>query len=217
MDKLSFPLNELARLRLLPILTVDDPAQTDAIADAFIAGGLPCVELTLRTPSALESVRKFAARGDLLVGAGTIRTRAQAEAAVKAGAKFLVSPACTPDVLAWCRDNKVPITPGCVTPSEIELALSYGCEAVKFFPASNFGGATTLKAYAGPLPDVKFIPTGGISQKTLPEYLALKNVLACGGGWFATPDDLKNNRFAEIEQRVREATAIVAANTNAKK
>ncbi|MDR2862611.1 MAG: bifunctional 4-hydroxy-2-oxoglutarate aldolase/2-dehydro-3-deoxy-phosphogluconate aldolase [Puniceicoccales bacterium] len=206
----SSPLTELARRRLLPILTVEDPEHTGPIADALIAGGLPCVELTLRTPGALESVKRLAARGGLLVGAGTIRTVDQAKAAVDAGAKFLVSPACYPGVLDWCRQNSVPITPGCVTPTEIELARSYGCEAVKFFPASNFGGAATLKAYAAPLPDVKFIPTGGISQKTLPEYLALKNVLACGGGWFATVDDLKNGRFAEIEQRVREAVALVS-------
>ncbi|MDR2512352.1 MAG: bifunctional 4-hydroxy-2-oxoglutarate aldolase/2-dehydro-3-deoxy-phosphogluconate aldolase [Puniceicoccales bacterium] len=204
---LPFPLNELARLRLLPILTVDDPAHAVPLATALRAGGLPCVELTLRTPRALESVEALAACGDLLVGAGTIRTVEHAKAAVAAGARFLVTPACVPQVLAWCQENNVPITPGCVTPSEIELALSYGCKVVKFFPASNFGGAATLKAYAGPLPEVRFIPTGGISQKTLPEYLALKNVLACGGGWFASPDDLLNERYAEVEQRVREAVA----------
>ena len=208
---LSFPLHEISRFRLLPILTVDDPAHATPLATALIAGGLPCVELTLRTPRALESVKVLAARGDLLVGAGTIRTVEQAKAAVAAGARFLVTPACVPGVLAWCRDNDVPVTPGCVTPSEIESALSYGCQAVKFFPASNFGGAATLKAYAGPLPDVRFIPTGGISRETLPEYLALKNVLACGGGWFASTADLHNGRFAEIEERVREAVACVQA------
>jgi 2-dehydro-3-deoxyphosphogluconate aldolase/(4S)-4-hydroxy-2-oxoglutarate aldolase len=202
------PLDELAKLRLLPILTVENPAHIAPLAQALIAGGLPCAEVTLRTTAALEALKALAARGDILAGAGTIRTVAQAKAAVLAGARFLVSPACVPDVLAWCRDNAVPITPGCVTPSEVELALSYGVKAVKFFPASNFGGAATLKAYAGPLPDVKFIPTGGISLKTLPEYLALKNVLAVGGGWFASKDDLAAGRFPEIEQRVRDAVII---------
>ncbi|MDR1498099.1 MAG: bifunctional 4-hydroxy-2-oxoglutarate aldolase/2-dehydro-3-deoxy-phosphogluconate aldolase [Puniceicoccales bacterium] len=209
-NNLSSPLAELARLRLLPILTLNDPALAGPLAQALLNGGLPCVELTLRTPRALESVKVLASRGDLLVGAGTIRTVENARAAVEAGAKFLVSPACVPDVLAWCRDNGVPLTPGCVTPSEIELAIAHGCEVVKFFPASNFGGPSTLKAYAAPLPNVRFIPTGGISQKTLPEYLALKNVLAVGGGWFAPADDLQNNRFSEIEQRVRTAVEIAA-------
>ncbi len=210
MSKAAAIVEQLGKFRLLPVLTVEDPAHVAPLADALIAGGLPCVELTLRTPKALECVKMLAARGDLLVGAGTIRSVEQAKAAVEAGAQFLVSPACNPAVLAWCRDNDVPITPGCVTPSEVETALSYGCAAVKFFPASNFGGAKTLKAYAGPLPDVKFLPTGGITQETLPEYLALKNVIACGGGWFASGDDFKNNRYAEIEQRVRDAVAIVA-------
>jgi 2-dehydro-3-deoxyphosphogluconate aldolase/(4S)-4-hydroxy-2-oxoglutarate aldolase len=205
------PLAVLAQLRLLPILTVEDPAHVTPLADALVAGGLPAAEITLRTPAALEALKALAARGDVLTGAGTIRTVEQAKAAVAAGARFLVSPACVPDVLAWCRDTGTPITPGCVTPSEVELAHSYGLSVVKFFPASNFGGATTLKAYAAPLPDIKFIPTGGISQKTLPEYLALKNVLAVGGGWFASKDDLAGGRFAEIEQRVKDAVATVAA------
>lgn len=210
-NSLPFPLIEIARNRLLPILTAETPEQAKPLAQAILAGGLGCAEITLRTPSALDCLRVLAAHEGLLVGAGTVRTIQQAKAAVDAGAKFLVTPACVPDVLAWGRDNGVPVTPGCVTPSEIELALSYGCQAVKFFPASNFGGPSTLKAYAGPLPEVRFIPTGGISQKTLPEYLALKNVLACGGGWFASVDDLRNNRYPEIEKRVRDALAIVAA------
>ena len=205
------PLSVLSRLRLLPIITVDDPAHTGPLADALVAGGLPCVELTLRTPTALESVKRLAARGDLLVGAGTIRTVDQAKAATDAGASFLVSPSCRPDVLKWCAGANVPITPGCITPTEIEVAVEHGFSTVKFFPASNFGGATTIKAYAGPLPDVKFIPTGGITQATLGEYLALKNVVACGGGWFATADDLKSGKFDLIRARAAEAVALVGA------
>jgi 2-dehydro-3-deoxyphosphogluconate aldolase/(4S)-4-hydroxy-2-oxoglutarate aldolase len=210
-NTLSFPLSEIARYRLLPILTVETPEQATPLAQAILAGGLSCAEITLRTPAALDCIRIFAGQPGLLVGAGTVRTVQQARAAVDAGAKFLVTPACTTDVLAWGRDNAVPITPGCVTPTEIELALSFGCKVVKFFPASNFGGAATLKAFAGPLPEVRFIPTGGISQKTLPEYLALKNVIACGGGWFASLEDLRNNRYPEVEKRVRDALGIVAA------
>jgi 2-dehydro-3-deoxyphosphogluconate aldolase/(4S)-4-hydroxy-2-oxoglutarate aldolase len=205
------PVAEIARLRLLPILTVESPEQAAPLARALIAGGLPCAEVTLRTPAALDCIRALTGEAGLLVGAGTIRTVAQAKAATEAGAKFLVTPAIVPSVLEWCRDNGVPVTPGCVTPTEVETALSFGCKAVKFFPASNFGGPATLKAYAGPLPEVRFIPTGGISQKTLPDYLVLKNVLACGGGWFASVDDLRNKRFAEIEQRVRDAVATVAS------
>lgn len=210
-NTLSAQLVEIARCRLLPILTIETPEQAGSLAKAILAGGVTCAEVTLRTPGALDCIRTLAAHEELLVGAGTIRTVQQAKAAVESGAKFLVTPACVPDVLAWGRDNAVPVTPGCVTPTEIELALSYGCQAVKFFPASNFGGPSTLKAFAGPLPEVRFIPTGGISQKTLPEYLVLKNVLACGGGWFASVDDLRNNRFAEIEKRVHDALAIVKA------
>lgn len=208
------PLVLLSRLRLLPIITVDEPEHTGPLAEALIAGGLPCVELTLRTPTALESVKRLAARGDLLVGAGTIRTVDQAKAATDAGASFLVSPSCKPEVLKWCAATNVPITPGCVTPTEIEIAVDHGFHVVKFFPASNFGGATTVKAYAGPLPDVKFIPTGGITQNTLPEYLALKNVVACGGGWFATAEDLKAGAFDLIRRRAAEAVAAVKAVTS---
>jgi 2-dehydro-3-deoxyphosphogluconate aldolase/(4S)-4-hydroxy-2-oxoglutarate aldolase len=208
---LAHPLDVLAKLRLLPILTVEDAAHVAPLADALVAGGLPAAEITLRTPAAFAALQALAGRGDILTGAGTIRTVAQAQEARKAGARFLVSPACVPDVLKFCRDEGIPITPGCVTPSEVELAVSYGFKVVKFFPASNFGGAATLKAYAGPLPDVKFIPTGGISQKTLPEYLALKNVLAVGGGWFASKDDLAAGRFAEIEARVRSAVETTNA------
>jgi 2-dehydro-3-deoxyphosphogluconate aldolase/(4S)-4-hydroxy-2-oxoglutarate aldolase len=209
-NALVFPLSTIAQHRLLPILTIETPEQAAPLAAALINGGLPVAEVTLRTPGALDCIRALAAIDGLLVGAGTIRTVAQAKAAAAAGAKFLVTPTCVPDVLAWCRDTNTPVTPGCVTPSEVELALSYGCGVVKFFPASNFGGPATLKAYAGPLPEVRFIPTGGISQKTFPEYLALKNVIACGGGWFASLDDLRNNRYPEIEKRARDAVAIAA-------
>jgi len=209
----SHPLAELAKRRLLPILTVEEPAHVAPLAEALLAGGLPLAELTLRTPAALACVKALAARGDLLVGAGTIRSVDDAKRAVDAGARFLVTPACAPAVLEWCgRDDvRVPVTPGCVTPTEIELAGRYGVKTVKFFPASNFGGVSTLKAYAGPLPDVKFIPTGGISEKTLPEYLALKNVTAVGGGWFAPAADLRDGRFDEIAKRVKAAVEIVAA------
>lgn len=204
------PLAQIARHRLLPILTVEDASRVGPLAEAFIGGGLPVVELTLRTPAALESIGRLAARGDVLVGAGTVRTAEQARAAVGAGARFLVTPACSVEVLEWARDHGVPVTPGCVTPSEVELARAHGCGTVKFFPASSFGGAATLRAYAAPLPDVGFIPTGGISFKTLPEYLALGNVVAVGGGWFASPEDIRNGCFGEIEQRVREAVALAS-------
>src|SRR4029079_6204859 len=148
-----------------------------------------------RTSAAESAVRTLAKRGDLLVGAGTILTTEQADRAIDAGAKFLVTPGTNPNVVAHAFKVNPPIFPGVATPSEIELAASIGAEVLKFFPAETMGGIPALKAFAGPYHDARFIPTGGISPELLPTYLRLSSVMACGGSWVAPRELLSAGRF----------------------
>jgi 2-dehydro-3-deoxyphosphogluconate aldolase/(4S)-4-hydroxy-2-oxoglutarate aldolase len=203
-------LTRLAQHKLLPILVMDNADHAAPLGDVLVQGGLPVVEVTFRTPAAEESVRKLAARGDLLVGAGTILTIAQADRAIDAGAQFLVAPGTNPKIIEHVVKRGVPITPGIATPTEIELAMSLGAAALKFFPAENMGGVATLKAYAGPYPDARFIPTGGITPELVPNYLKLKQVIACGGSWMAPREFLKEGRFDAIAALIEDAAKLLA-------
>ena len=203
-------LEHLGRLRLVPMVVMDDAAHADGFGDALVAGGLPVAEVTFRTDAAEDSIRRLAKRGDLLVGAGTVLTKEQADRAIDAGAAFIVSPGTNPPVVDHCLLRSVPIVPGVATPTDIDLAMSFGLTAVKFFPAENLGGTATLKAYAGPYVDMMFLPTGGITPEKLPEYLKLPFVLACGGSWLAPREALAKGDFALIRQRIEAAAALLA-------
>lgn len=203
-------LKRLAEFKLLPIVVMDKAEHAAEFGDVLVAGGLPVVEVTCRTPAALESIRILAKRSDLLVGAGTILTTLQANQAIEAGAKFLVAPGTNPDVTGYVLGQGVPMLPGVATPSEIELAISLGATALKFFPAEIMGGVAALKAFAGPFPDAQFIPTGGITPELLPEYLELTNVIACGGSWMAPRELLAAGRFDAIAALVGDAKQLLA-------
>lgn len=204
-------LDKLGQLRLVPMVVMDDASHADGFADALVAGGLPVAEVTFRTDAAEESIRRLAKRGDLLVGAGTVLTTEQADRAIDAGAAFLVAPGTNPKVVDHSLLRSVPIVPGVATPTDIELAMSFGLDAVKFFPAENFGGTATLKALAGPYQDMMFLPTGGITPEKLPDYLKLPFVLACGGSWLAPREALAKGDFATIRQRIEEAARLLAS------
>jgi 2-dehydro-3-deoxyphosphogluconate aldolase/(4S)-4-hydroxy-2-oxoglutarate aldolase len=202
-------LEQLGRLRLVPMVVIDDAAHADGFGDALVSGGLPVAEVTFRTDAAEASIRRLAKRGDLLVGAGTVLTTEQADRAIDAGAAFLVAPGTSPKVVDHCLLRSVPIVPGVATPTDIELAMSFGLDAVKFFPAENLGGTSTLKALSGPYADMTFLPTGGITPELLPSYLKLPYVLACGGSWLAPRDALAKGDFAAIRARIAEAALLL--------
>jgi 2-dehydro-3-deoxyphosphogluconate aldolase/(4S)-4-hydroxy-2-oxoglutarate aldolase len=203
-------INRLAQLKLIPMVVMDKAEHSAAFGDALVRGGLPVAEITFRTPAAEAAIRALARRGDLLVGAGTILSTEQANRAIGAGAQFLVAPGTNPKVVEHVLKRGVAMVPGVVTPSEIELAMSLGLSTLKYFPAETMGGVATLKALAGPYPDVRFVPTGGITPELLPNYLRLSNVVACGGSWLAPRDLLAAGKFDAIACLIEQAAKILA-------
>lgn len=182
-------IDHLQSLKLIPIVALNDADDAEPLADALCAGGLSVAEITLRTDSAIDVIRRLGARDDFLLGAGTVHSIEQAQEVVEAGAHFVVTPGFNPRTVAWCLENNIPVFPGVATPTDLEMALEHNIDVVKFFPAENLGGVNTLKAFSGPYHNVRFIPTGGISTENLTDYLALPGVLACGGSWMVKPDD----------------------------
>lgn len=200
----------LGQIGLVPVIKLDRPDDAVPLARALLDGGLGCAEITFRTTAAAESIRRIAEHvPELLVGAGTVLSVRQAEQAVAAGAQYIVSPGFDAAVVDWCQAHDVPVLPGVVTPTEINMALAKGLHLLKFFPAEEVGGVRMLKALHGPYGDVQFIPTGGINTTNLAEYLALPNVVACGGSWMASATMIAEGRFAEITRVAAEAQAIV--------
>jgi 2-dehydro-3-deoxyphosphogluconate aldolase/(4S)-4-hydroxy-2-oxoglutarate aldolase len=201
-------IDSLEKLRVIPVVALEDADKAEPLADALCAGGLPCVEITLRTETALESIRALSGRDDLLLGAGTVHGSEQAKAAVDAGARFIVTPGFNPKTVAWCLENEVPVFPGTSSPTDLEMALDFGLKIVKFFPAEAIGGVKTLKAFAGPYGALRFIPTGGISPGNLADYLALPQVVACGGSWMVKQDLIEGELFDEVTQLASEAVSL---------
>jgi 2-dehydro-3-deoxyphosphogluconate aldolase / (4S)-4-hydroxy-2-oxoglutarate aldolase len=199
-------IERLAELRLIPVVAIPDSSQAIPLADALNNANLPCAEITFRTEAAEESIRLITSQfPKMLIGAGTIVNTSQAERAVKAGAKYLVSPGFSAHVVEWCTAHNIAIFPGVATSTEIIAALDYGLNVLKFFPSENLGGVAMLKALHGPFKEIKFIPTGGISSENLSSYLALPNVLAVGGTWFVKENLIRERRYSEIEILSREA------------
>lgn len=182
-------IDRLQSLKLIPVVALEDADDAEPLADALCAGGLSVAEITLRTDSAIDVIRRLGARDDFLLGAGTVHSAEQAEEVVEAGAQFIVTPGFNPRTVTWCQQNNVPVFPGVATPTDLEMALEHNIEVVKFFPAETLGGVNALKAFSGPYGNVRFIPTGGISASNLSDYLALPSVLACGGSWMVKADD----------------------------
>jgi 2-dehydro-3-deoxyphosphogluconate aldolase/(4S)-4-hydroxy-2-oxoglutarate aldolase len=206
--------DRIGRLRIVPVVEIHDAASAPALGDALAVGGLPCAEITFRTANAAESIARLrAAHPDMLVGAGTILSVEQVDAALAAGAQFLVAPGLNPAVVAHARSRGATMIPGVCTPTEIEAALTLGLTTLKYFPAEAAGGVAFLKAVGAVYRSVRFMPTGGIGPANVAEYLAVPAVLACGGSWMVKRDLIASGRFDLIEQAAREAVALVGAGT----
>ncbi|WP_018274081.1 bifunctional 4-hydroxy-2-oxoglutarate aldolase/2-dehydro-3-deoxy-phosphogluconate aldolase [Teredinibacter turnerae] len=201
-------LEKIAQIKVVPVVAIDNADDAAPLAKALVAGGLPCAEVTFRTDAALESMKRMAELGTIQVGAGTVSKVEQVKAAVDAGATFMVSPGFNPKVVDYCVTNGIPIAPGITNPTDIEMALDFDLEVLKFFPAEAFGGVNTLKALSGPYGNIKFIPTGGIGANNLLDYLSFPKVIACGGSWMVKGDLIKANNFAEIERLTKEAVEL---------
>jgi len=202
---------EICRLApVIPVLVIDDAALAFDLARALVAGGLPALEVTLRTPAALDAIREMARAEGGVVGAGTLLTAADVQAAVDAGAKFGVSPGATDRLLDACEEAGLPLLPGAATASEAMALLERGYTTQKFFPAEANGGAPALKAIGGPIPQVKFCPTGGVTLKNARDYLSLSNTLCVGGSWVAPAAMVAAEDWAGIEALAREAAALGA-------
>ena len=199
-------LSLIRQLRVVPIITIDDPTKAVPLVDALAEGGLPCAEVTFRTASAAESLRRISGeRPHLLIGAGTVLTPEQAALAKASGARFVLSPGLNRRVVSWCQDHDLPIFPGVCTPTDIEMALEQGLQVVKVFPVEQIGGLPYLRAIAAPFPSLEYMPTGGISVENLGGYLGFKKVVACGGSWMTTPAWIAAGAFDRVREAARDA------------
>ncbi len=193
-------------LGIIPVVAIDDADNAVPLAKALRDGGLPAAEITFRTAAAEESIRKITAEcPDVLVGAGTVLTKEQADRAVAAGAKFIVTPGFNPEMVAYIKSLGVPMMPGAATPGEMEQAMSMGLTNIKFFPAEANGGVAKLKALAGPYQAAKWMPTGGVNTKNLNDYLSFDRIIACGGTWIATSADIAEGKWEDITNKCKAA------------
>ncbi|SFA79133.1 2-dehydro-3-deoxyphosphogluconate aldolase / (4S)-4-hydroxy-2-oxoglutarate aldolase [Poseidonocella pacifica] len=196
------------RAPVIPVLVLKDAATARPLAEALVKGGLPALEVTLRTDAALDVIREMSQVEGGIVGAGTLLTPKDVEAAKEAGALFGVSPGATDRLLDACEEMDLPLLPGTATPSEAMRLYERGYTVQKFFPAESNGGAPVLKAWAAPLPQIRFCPTGGVSPANAADYLALPNVLCVGGSWVAPANAIESGNWAHIEQLAREAATL---------
>ncbi len=203
----------LARMRtcgIVPVVVLENADDAVETAKAMLKGGVDVMEITFRTAAAPESIRRVAKEvPGMLVGAGTVVTLEQCKQAVECGAKFIVSPGYDEEVVSWCCENGIPVTPGCVTPTEIMMALKHGIKVIKFFPANVYGGLNALKSLAGPFGGVKFIPTGGVGPANLADFAAAGTVHAVGGSWVCPKGDITAHNYEKIETLCREAREVI--------
>ena len=203
-------LEKLSKCKLVPVVVLEEAEDAVPLAEALSNGGLQCAEITFRTEAAEESIRAMVQNfPHMLIGAGTVLTTDQVDQAVAAGAKFIVSPGLNPKVVQYCVEKNIVIIPGVTNPSGIEQALALGLEVVKFFPAEASGGLSAIKALAGPFPKIKFMPTGGINENNICEYLAFSKIIACGGTWMVKESLIQQGEFEKIEALTREAMRTV--------
>ncbi len=196
-------LEKIKQLKIVPVVVIKDLADAEPTLKALCDGGLPVAEITFRTACAADAIKlgveKFP---EMLIGAGTVINAEQCNKAIDSGARFIVGPGFSAEVADVCKARDVLYLPGCVTPTEIITAISYGLEIVKFFPCSNYGGLATIKALAAPFPQIKFLPTGGISEENVLEYLAFDKIVACGGSWMmkGTPEEIREKTAAAVRK-----------------
>ena len=203
-------LEKLGQYGIVPVVVLNDSKDAEPLADALCEGGLACAEVTFRTKAAAESIKIMSEKHpEMLVGAGTVLTVEQVDEAVAAGAKFIVSPGLNSEVVKYCLDKNIAITPGVVTPSEMEQAIELGLNIVKFFPAEPSGGLSMIKAVSAPYTMLKFMPTGGINPGNVKEYLKSDKNYACGGSWMVKGDLVDAGDFDKIKELTKEAADIV--------
>ena len=202
-------LSQIEKTGIVPVVVLKNAKDAAPLAQSLLEGGLPCAEITFRTEAALESIKTIAEKfPQILLGAGTVLSAEQADRAMDSGAKFIVTPGLNPKVVEHCLKKGYTVCPGIMTPGELEQALSFGLDTVKFFPAENAGGIKMIKAISAPYPRVKFMPTGGINAANVREYLASDKILACGGSWMVKGDLISEGNFSEILRLTKEASLI---------
>ena len=205
-------LERMKRCGIVPVVVLENAEDAVDTARAMLRGGVDVMEITFRTAAAPESIRRVAREvPDMLVGAGTVVTLDQCMQAIACGAKFIVSPGFDEEVVAWCCENQIPVTPGCVTPTEIMAALKFDLKVLKFFPANVYGGLSALKSLSGPFGGVKFIPTGGVGPANLADFAASGTVHAVGGSWVCPKGDITAHNYEKIETLCREAREVIEA------
>ncbi len=199
-------IKELSKIGIVPVIKIDNAADAKPLAKALIDGGLPCAEVTFRTSCAKEAIAAIASEyPEMIVGAGTVLTKAQVDDAIEAGAKFIVSPGFNPEIVKYCQEKGCPIIPGINNPSGIEAALELSLKTVKFFPAEQSGGLAMIKAMSAPYGGVTFMPTGGVTPANVNDYLAFNKIVCCGGSWMVKPEMISAGDFDGITRLVREA------------
>ncbi|MBQ0070916.1 MAG: bifunctional 4-hydroxy-2-oxoglutarate aldolase/2-dehydro-3-deoxy-phosphogluconate aldolase [Spirochaetales bacterium] len=195
---------------IVPVVKIDDASKAEKLAEAMIKGGILCAEVTFRTDAAEEAIARMSkAFPEMMVGAGTVLNAETAEKAVKAGAKFIVSPGLDEGTVKWCQANGVPVTPGVSSASEVQHGINLGLSVLKLFPAEAVGGVKMVKDLGGPFPKVKFMTTGGINQKNLADYAKCPNILAVGGSWMVKADLINNEDWDEITRLCKEAVVML--------
>lgn len=201
---------QLKSIGIIPVVKINNENNAVPLAKALIDGGLPAIEITLRSNAAIAAIKKIADSNlPIFICAGTVLTEEQAKSAIDAGASAVISPGTNMAVVEYCKKNGVPVIPGCATPTEVEAGIRAGLSLLKFFPAEAAGGTAMLKALSGPYADIEFMPTGGINLQNAKDYLSLKNVIACGGSWIASENAIDSGEFDKITAAAAEAAAIV--------
>lgn len=199
-------LQRIYEIGIVPVIAIDDADKAVPLAKALVRGGLPAAEVTFRTAAAEEAIRRIVAEvPEMLVGAGTVLTKEQADRAIDAGVQFIVSPGFNPEITKYVIDKGMLMMPGTATPGEMEQAMSMGLSVVKFFPAEQNGGVAKLKAVAGPYQNLRWMPTGGVNEKNLLDYLKFNKIIACGGTWMVKKDLIEAENWDEIERLTRQA------------
>lgn len=203
-------IDKLMTYGVVPVVVIDDVTDAVPLAEALMKGGLECAEVTFRTEAAADAIKAMTENfPDMFVGAGTVLSAKQVDEAISAGAKFIVSPGFDPEVVDYCISKNIPIIPGTITPSEVAQGVKRGLKVLKFFPAEQAGGLPMIKAMSAPYTGVKFMPTGGINEKNLRDYLSFDKISACGGSWMVKSDLIKSGDFTKIEQLTAEAVKAV--------
>lgn len=203
-------LNKIQELKIVPVVVLERVEDALPLGQALMDGGLPVAEVTFRTEAAAESIRSMCeAFPDMLVGAGTVINLEQCKKAIDCGAKFIVTPGFSEEVTRYCCENDIPIFPGVCTPTELMKVVNYNLPVAKFFPAAQYGGLKTIKALAAPFPQVRFMPTGGVSEANVKEYLVDDKIIAAGGSWMVKGDLIRAGKFDEIRDLTRRAVELV--------